>query len=110
MPPSREKAQVTLEAAVVQQMPHRIAKTMRGMRSAKEPAAFSTALLTMTGTGCSELMRVSRSGRTNAKAINVMRPAIVFKTTVPTMAFGTCTLGFGTSSHMLYRVQRLMLV
>lgn len=89
MAPSREKAQIQREEAVVQPIPHMMARTRRGMVRAKAPPAFPNAAFTITGTGWAERMRFCMSGRTKRRGIRNNRPANVLMKIVMTIAFGT---------------------
>lgn len=103
MAPSRAKAHVQRDAAVVHPMPQIMARTMMGIKSANVPPELPTADFTIIGTGWSEdwLMRDARSGRMTTSGMRKMSPARVLSTIVPTMAFGTWVRGLWTSSHIL---------
>lgn len=102
MAPSRANAQVQREAAVVQPMPHMMASTISGIRSAMAPSADPTASLIMVGTGCPlfSAFSISISGSTKTSGMRKTSPAKRLRITVPTMALGTCVAGLCTSSHM----------
>jgi len=102
MAPSRENAQVQRDAAVVQAVPQRMARTMSGRRRQIAPASEPTAVLMMVGTGWPEgrATSMARSGRTNMRGTRKKRPPIVLITMVITMALGTWVAGDWTSSHM----------
>lgn len=101
--PSRENAHVQRDAAVVQPIPQKIAKTMSGMRSANAPPGLPTALRMMTGTGCPDCNATSdgTDGRTKINGIMKSRPQKRLRRIVRTIAFGTCVAGECVSSHML---------
>ena len=100
--PSRAKAQVHRDEAVVHPMPQKSARTSRGRSRAMLPPVEPMADLMMTGTGCAETRAASSawSGITKTSGIRKMRPAMVLRTMVATMALGTCVAGCCTSSHM----------
>ena len=101
--PSRAKAHVQREVAVVQPIPHIMAKTIRGTSRPKAPPGEPIASLRIGGTGCPEarLTRVGISGKTKTIGIRKSKPANVLRITVPTIALGTWMEGCWTSSHML---------
>ena len=103
MAPSRAKAQVQREAAVVQATPQRMASTMRGMSNAIAPPEDPTADLMMVGTGWPDgrATSMARSGSTNMRGTKNNKPPTVLMTMVMTMALGTWVAGCCTSSHML---------
>ncbi len=102
MAPSRAKAQVQREAAVVQATPQRMASTMSGVSSAIAAPEEPTADLMMVGTGWPEgrATSMARSGRTNMRGTKNNKPPIALMMMVMTMALGTWVAGRSTSSHM----------
>lgn len=103
IPPSRAKAQMDRETAVVQPMPQSRARTINGRRRRNAPVELPMADFMMLGTGCPDWRAMSSFvfGRTNTRGMRNKRPASVFMMMVPTMAFGTCRDGCWTSSHIL---------
>jgi len=77
---------------------------MRPMVPLDEP----TADLTMVGTGWPEASAASMawSGITKTMGMRKTRPAMVLRTMVPTIAFGTWVAGCLTSSHILFSVSK----
>lgn len=101
MAPSRAKAQVQRDAAVVQATPQRMASTMSGSRRAMAAPEEPTALLMMVGVGWASSTSSEMSGSTNMRGIRNSRPPMVLMTMVMTMALGTWVDGCSTSSVML---------
>ncbi|KAG7133070.1 hypothetical protein HYQ46_009362 [Verticillium longisporum] len=100
MAPSRAKAQVQREAAVVQPMPQRRARTSRGTQRPIAAPGEPTADLMMAGTGCWARTSSLMSGMTKTRGMRKRRPAKVLMKMVATMALGTWVEGSRTSSHM----------
>lgn len=96
MAPSRENAQVHRDAAVVQPIPQKMARTIRGNKRPKAPPLLPTAETMIVGVGWADTRATSsaRSGRTNNRGIKKSTPQIKLRTIVPTIALGTWTLGF----------------
>lgn len=101
--PSRAKAQVLRDAAVTHPTPQIMPRTSNGMRRQKAPAEFPVADLMIVGTGWPEarLASMEMSGRTKQMGIRKPSPARKLRKIPPTMALGTWTAGWRTSSHIL---------
>jgi hypothetical protein len=112
MAPSRAKAHVQRDAAVVQPIPQKSAKTRSGKSKPIAPPEEPTALLIITGTGWPEARSASIvwSGRTKTSGMRKKRPAMVLSTMVPTIALGTCLAGSWTSSHILQCVSIVIFI